>query len=269
MAEKKEGRYRQIIQFIFFAHYEPGITEFDFDRTEIATAADALSIERPDNLGDNVYYYRYRHPLPKKIQDTCNPGMEWIIKGVPGTDDARYRFRMVPETKIAPQAGRFVIKVPDATPEIVTQHKMNDEQALLAKLRYNRLIDIFTGVTTYSLQNHLRTKVSGVQIEIDELYLGVGTHGTQYVIPVQAKVGRDRIGRIQLEQDIEFCRERYPELICRAIAAKEMANGAIALFELTISDDHGQVIEERHYRLVPSSQIDTDDLEAMKQMGLG
>ena len=46
------------------------------------------------------------------------------------------------------------IKIPDATPGIVQKYALADEQALLAKLRYNRLLDIFTGVTCYSLQNH-------------------------------------------------------------------------------------------------------------------
>lgn len=64
-------------------------------------------------------------------------------------------------------------KVPDATPGIVAKYAFNDEQALLAKVRYNRLVDIFTGVTCYSLQNHLRTTVSEIgQVETDEIYVG-------------------------------------------------------------------------------------------------
>ena len=70
---------------------------------------------------------------------------------------------------------------------------MSDEQALLAKVRYNRLIDVFLGVAAYSLQNHLRTTVSDVgQLEIDEIYVGVDRQGRQYVMPVQAKGGSDR-----------------------------------------------------------------------------
>src|SRR5437868_1630175 len=42
---------------------------------------------------------------------------------------------------------------------LLGKHAFNDEQALLARVRYNRLVDIFTGVTCYSLQNHLRTAV--------------------------------------------------------------------------------------------------------------
>jgi hypothetical protein len=39
-------------------------------------------------------------------------------------------------------------------------------------VRYNRLLYIFLGLTTYSLQNHLRTtvkSVGGSQIAIDEI----------------------------------------------------------------------------------------------------
>ncbi len=65
---------------------------------------------------------------------------------------------------------------------------MNDEQALLAKIRYNRLIDIFTGITCYSLQNHLRTTVPNIgQVEIDEIYIGIDKRGAHYILPAQAK----------------------------------------------------------------------------------
>ena len=90
-------------------------------------------------------------------------------------------------------------KIPDATPGIIIKYTQGDEQALLAKIRYNRLIDIFTGVTCYSLQNHLRTTVTGIgQIETDELYIGVDRRGAQYIFPVQAKGGKDQLGSKRL-----------------------------------------------------------------------
>lgn len=83
---------------------------------------------------------------------------------------------------------------------------VSDEQALLAKLRYNRLVDIFTGVACYSLQSHLRTHVSGIgQVETDEIYIGVDRRGVHYVFPIQAKGGKDRIGVVQIEQDFAMC----------------------------------------------------------------
>ncbi len=83
------------------------------------------------------------------------------------------------------------IKVPAATPGIIEKYALSDEQALLARLRYNRLIDIFTGITCYSLQNHLRTMIPELgQVETDEIYIGVDRQGAHYVLPVQAKGGR-------------------------------------------------------------------------------
>lgn len=79
-------------------------------------------------------------------------------------------------------------KVPDAPPGVIAMYSLNDEQALLAKLRYNRLVDIFTRVTCYSLQNHLRTAVPKLgQVETDEIYIGVDRRGAHYIFPVQAK----------------------------------------------------------------------------------
>jgi hypothetical protein len=129
--------------------------------------------------------------------------------------------------------------------------------------RYNRLIDIFLGVTNYSLQNHLRTTVKSLgQIEIDEIYVGVDKQGRQFVIPVQAKGGNDKMASVQAKQDIACCSEKFPTLICRAISAQFMADNKIALFELALDDDEIRIVEERHYKLVSSGDISPEDLEA-------
>jgi len=39
--------------------------------------------------------------------------------------------------------------IPDATPQIVLEYQSDDEQAMLARIRYNRLVDTFTGLTAY------------------------------------------------------------------------------------------------------------------------
>jgi len=138
---------------------------------------------------------------------------------------------------------------------------------LLAKVRYNRLIDIFLGLTTYSLQNHLRTTVKGVgQIEIDEIYVGVNQGGCHFVIPVQAKGGNDQLSVVQTKQDIQCCSEKYPNLITRAISTQFMENDLIALFELAVQDDQVKLVQERHYRLVPGHEISAKDLNSYKSL---
>lgn len=138
----------------------------------------------------------------------------------------------------------------------------------MARVRYNRLIDIFTGITTYSLQNHLRTKVPSIgQIEIDEIYVGVNKKGEHFIIPVQAKSGNDSIGITQVKQDLEYCNYRYPTLKHKAIAVHAKEPNLIAMFELIIQNDELKVVEERHYRLVPASEISDDDLRMMSDIG--
>jgi hypothetical protein len=134
---------------------------------------------------------------------------------------------------------------------------LDDEQALLAIVRYNRLIDTFLGLTTFSLQNHLRTTVEGIgQIEIDELYVGIDRYGCHYVIPVQAKGGKDQISVVQARQDMSWSEKKFPEMKCRAISAQFMSDERVAIFELTVQKDLVVVVDEKHYKLVPASEID-------------
>jgi len=253
-ASSETNRYKVLIEHIFFAHWAKGATEFEFVRDEIKEWAAKLQIKLPDNLGDLTYSFRYRTALPERIVATQPKGREWIIEGA---GRSKYRFKLVPATRIRPREDLVQIGVPDATPELISLYALDDEQALLAIVRYNRLIDIFLGLTTYSLQNHLRTTVHGIgQIEIDELYIGLDRNGCHYAIPVQAKGGKDQIGVVQTTQDIRFCEQKFPGIRCRPIAAQFMDDNVVALFELTLQGDEIKVVEERHYRLVPADKLD-------------
>ena len=250
----RPNRYKIIIEIIFFNHFEEGMTEFEFARDEIKAVAAEHDIKLPDNIGDLPYALRYRIGYPEKILETQPSGLEWIIEGA---GRARYRFKLVKAQRILPRADLVRTSVPDATPELIRAYALDDEQALLAIVRYNRLIDTFFGLTTYSLQNHLRTTVKGIgQIEIDELYIGLDRRGCHYVIPVQAKGGKDQIGVVQTTQDIKFVEQKFPGVRCRAISAQFMEDGVVALFELTLQGDELRIVDERHYKLVPASELD-------------
>jgi hypothetical protein len=90
----------------------------------------------------------------------------------------------------------------------------------------------------------------------------VDRFGCQYVIPVQAKGGGDQLSPVQTKQDLACCRERFPTLDCRAVAAQFMADDLIALFELRLEDGQVKVANEEHYRLVPAEDITPDNLRA-------
>jgi hypothetical protein len=161
----------------------------------------------------------------------------------------------------------LIRKIPDATPEIIAGYALTDEQAFLAKVRYNQLIDVFLGITAYSLQNPLRTKIPNYgQIEIDELYVGIDSRGAQYMVPVQAKGGTDVLGAIQTIQDITFCQteKKYRDCVARAVSAQFLANDTIALFETTFDGDEVSIVRERHYKLTESEAISAADLKVYR-----
>lgn len=250
--------YDRVIDLIFHANYTPGATEVTWVRSEINDATDTLQSPRIGNLGDVPYAFRYRRALPESIKSRAPQGMEWIIRG---DGRAKYKFAAIPtQARVKPSPLLVTTKIPDATPEIISATAQGDEQALLAKVRYNRLIDIFLGVTAYSLQNHLRTTAKGIgQVEVDELYVAVDRWGEQYILPVQAKGGNDELGVTQAEQDLAVCAEKWPKLVARPIAAQFMADDVIALFELTVQDDQIRVLREAHYKLVSAGDIDDQD----------
>jgi hypothetical protein len=261
-APTARNRYEVIIEKIFQRHHQKEATHFSFERKEIEDVAKQLKILLPKNLGDLIYSFRYRMALPEVIRKTASKGNEWVIEAA---GRAKYEFKQVKINRILPRPELVTIKVPDATPEIVVGYAQGDEQALLAKVRYNRLVDIFLGLTTYSLQNHLRTTVKDVgQIEIDELYVGLDRHGNHYVIPVQAKGGSDQLSVVQTRQDLACCKEKFPGLICRALSAQFMDDDRIAMFELTIENDEVKVVDEKHYKLLPSSKITSEDLASYR-----
>ena len=260
------NRYETIILDIFDKFYDGG-DEFEFGRDDIADAARRHAIDPPRNLGDVIYTFRYRRPLPKPIVETGKPGRGWLILGA---GDARYRFRLGKLTRIVPTNGLLARKIPDATPEIVSQYALTDEQALLAKIRYNRLIDIFLGIAAYSLQNHLRTKIPNYgQIEIDELYVGVDAGGAQYIVPVQAKGKSDSLGVIQTIQDTIFCevQSRYKLCISRPVSTQFMADDTIAMFELNFDGRDVSIVRERHYRLSAAKDIEEKDMRIYRRAG--
>lgn len=260
MENKEPNRYSKILEAIFLKHFEKGQTEIEFERTEFSQVAAELGIVLPKNLGDVLYSFRYRTLLPKSITSKAPKGFEWIIRPA---GRGKYKLVIARQSNIAPSTILAETKIPDATPGVIAKYSMNQEQSLLAKIRYNRLIDIFTGLTCYSLQNHLRTTLSdGSQVETDEIYIGLDRRGVHHVLPVQAKGGKDRVGIVQIEQDFELCARKFPDLVCRAIAAQFMQDNLMALFEFEQSQDGVRVSSEKHYRLVDVSELSQEELQS-------
>jgi hypothetical protein len=276
-SKNKKDAYKKIIIGVFEKHYKPGIRRFAFSRSELLAEAEKVGLDvessadsttRTANIGDVVYTYRFRKAFPPEILKTAAKEKMWIIAGA---GDGQYEFRLITTPKLTADEGRFTTKVHDATPEIVRRFALNDEQAILARIRYNRLIDMFCRCVAYSLQNHLRTNIRGIgQIEIDELYVGSNRQGEHFIIPIQVKREKDALGVSQLLQDLEFCKVNHPHLTPKAIGAQMLKTKVegekydlLALFEFECQDTLDDLViskrAERHFLLLPYTKITESD----------
>ena len=257
------NRYTRIVERLFEERFKPGDVEVPFSREDIVETARALNVKLPKNLGDVLYSFRFRTELPTSITSKAPTGKVWIIRPA-----GRGQYTLF-ATKVAvfgPRVGASVTKVPDSTPGLIERYALSDEQALLARVRYNRLVDLFTGITCYSLQSHLRTTVEDLgQIETDEVYVGIDRFGVHYVLPVQAKGKGDRHNVVQVESDFAMCAEKFPSLVAKPLGAQFMEGGVIAMFEFENSSDGVSIASEQHYRLVPPSELTVEELETYRR----
>lgn len=258
MQSESQGRNRDdVIRHVFEKNNTPNATEVSFTMDDIREAIAAVSRMRPGYRENNVADVRYeyasgRRPLPQAI-DKFGP---WMIQG---RGKAKYAFVKVSASpEIVIQDDLVTILLPDATPEIVMEYAGDDEQGLLAKIHYNRLLDIFLSITCYHLQNHWRNYIKGKgQSEIDDLYVGLNTEGKQFVIPIEAKRGNERLNKTQIAQIIDFAQASYPKLIMRPVGVKQMKDGSLVLIEFTPAthSDKIKIKEMRRYRLVPFADV--------------
>ena len=260
------NRYASLIEAIFRAKFVRGQRHAEFQSQDIIDFASKLGIELPRNPPDVIYSFRYRARLPSGILAEAPEGEERIIRPA---GRGRYRFSLVSAIPLVPNANLAITKVPDATPGIISKYAFSDEQAILARLRYNRLVDVFLGIACYSLQNHLRMAVPGIgQVETDEVYIGLDKSGSHYVAPIQAKSGNDRLSRVQVEQDIALCAHRFPSLVCRPIGTVLLDEDLIALMEFEQDGDDIRVASEKHYKMVSPDEVTDEDLTRYQRQSL-
>lgn len=260
-AEDKNRNRDKVIVSVFKKHYRKSAVAIPFSMDDIREAIRKVSQENPSYQENNVADVRYqytsgRRSLPKEI-DELGP---WMIEGRGKANYAFIRLKESLQVSISPDL--HIILLPDATPEIVLEYAGSDEQGILAKLRYNRILDIFLGITCYHLQNHWRTSVKNKgQLEIDDLYVGLDVDGKQYVVPIEAKGRKDRISKTQIVQNVAFARERYPKLIIRPVGIQEIHDKEIVAMEFTAGKkpDAIKIKEMRRYKLVPMSECTVNE----------
>ena len=246
MAELQDNAYDQLLIAVFKGKWRPGLNELAFSKDDLIDTAARLNL-RIKNLADVLYTYRSRRPFPAQIVEKGN----WIIAA---KGSGKYAFVKVTQAAIVEVPSTLkIFPIPYAVPEIVAANLANDEQGLLTVARYNRLLDVFTGLACFHLQSHIRTHVKGHgQIEVDELYVGVDKDGRGYVLPVEGKVIGESLGIDKAVGLTLFASAKYPHLTCRAIALLREAEDIVTCIEFEPADDISKVsvLDLRRYQLV-------------------
>ena len=122
-ALSEANRYARIIGRIFLSHFKSGVTEVPFEREDIVRIAKELNIRLPKNLGDVIYSFRYRTPLPEAVRSRAPKGKEWIIRPA---GPSKYCFVATSRATIAPSKMMAETKVPDSTPGVIGMYALND-----------------------------------------------------------------------------------------------------------------------------------------------
>jgi len=269
--DPEDNRYVTVMKRLFAERFKEGSVGFEWERSDLDRLATECGITAVKNLGDNVYSIRHgREDLPEEIRALAPHGKSWLL--LPNGKSS-YRFVLTDRAFLDPDEAKRPIKIPDSTPQIVARYAKQDEQAVLARIRYCRLVDIFMGLASYQLQSHMRTTMAhfgGAQTELDEIYVGVDSSGTQFVIPIQAKSEGERIGAIQIITDHYTCLEKFPKMIARTLAAKTIRKRhiegfgevfTIALVEGAVDKDYNVTkVKEEHFELLPASMISDEEL---------
>ena len=152
--EPNLSRYDEVIVFVFerlIEQYGLEATRLPFDKNFLDQVANELRIK---NVPDIIYSYRSgRRDFPHAILQYGH----WVIKG---EGKGKYAFiRLAIPTQLDIPVDLEITPLLDATPEVVIKYAKGDEQSMLVQIRYNRLIDVFTGLTAYHLQSHVRAYV--------------------------------------------------------------------------------------------------------------
>lgn len=210
------------------------------------------------NLNSNPYDLKYnsksRGDFPEAMRAAAAAGKEWRVTTLA---KGKYAFTLHDEGEgiIEPDTALPRIKIYDALPSIVERYARKDEQALLARIRYNNLVGVFLGLSVYSLQSHWKTSIrgAGIPIEIDEMYVGMDANGCQFVIPVEAKsVGpRENVTASQVLESYRAAQLQFPAAEIVPVAAKVLDDYSIAMWRLEVDVQTGTVkpVFERHYEL--------------------
>jgi hypothetical protein len=251
---QKLARYKRTIEEVFSRRYREGTERLVFKKDELEKTSRNHGI-LSENIPDIVRTYS-RKPLPARILAKGNWVFEVAGRGI-------YAFRLLhnrPHFDLGFQ-DCAAVDIYNPIPAVVEVLLPQDQESLLTRVLYHRLVDIFTGLTCFHIRNHYCSFVTGVgEVELDALYVGVDKTGTLFVLPIEAKSQAESkvIGRTQLSRIARLVRQDFATLRRRILAVRDFADGTIAMIEFNDveePDDFG-IVSVSRFRLIRRGAVD-------------
>ena len=237
-----KSRSNQVIERIFEEIYVSGETNLPIERSVFAEIASNLDLATYSDLDELFDPYRTGRELPEEISSTAPEGYEWVIEcGETGL----FAFSLIRSLRLFPNDIELV-SIPDVTPLPVAQYASSDLQAMLARIRYNRLVDLLSGVISFY---HLSDPREIGQSETDDLYVGFDRQGNHCILPVVAIGLSEKVSRSLIENAFATCRVHFPALVAKPIGAIRTDVNTIALFEFGYVKSELVIKNKRHYDL--------------------
>jgi len=252
---RKPGVYRRILLWVFNNRPRSVVDgSIEFSQADLREAAQELGLE-VRNFPDLTYNLRSRAALPKDILAEGYMTIQMRGRG-------RYAITKDPDKIAVPDDTPVEVVPSQGIPVEIRDLLRVDEQSILSVMRYLGIVDKFLGMTCFHLQGHLRTTGSlGQQVEADEVYVAVDRQTrTRYLVPVEGKGPRERVGISQMRSTIDAVFAKWPGFPVIPLAAHLEASGHLLLMRFEVARTSNGIIETvslghaTRYGLVPSLQ---------------
>ena len=148
----------------------------------------------------------------------------------------------------------------DNTPTVVGQLARDERELLLARLRFNRLLDNFLGISTFPVHLLFDSPFyDSIGPEVEELHFGIAPFGDKCMVIVLSERwnGSPAISKLRASSEVPF---KYSHnMRVHFILAHQTGGNCLALIELDLSSQRSKVKAEKHYEFIKPDELNAHD----------
>lgn len=131
--------------------------------------------------------------------------------------------------------------VPNLLPRIVEEYISDERQFLLSQLRYNRLLDLYSGMVCFPVYSTSRLA--------DEIFVGIDQMERPHVFLVQASTGNRPLRISHVKSCFDSFVTEYQSALIRSIVLQVVTLNILALLEFQV-ERTARLVGEKHYQIV-------------------